>query len=501
MWANALLAQSSRMSERKKILASIKQGIRQWTDGDLSVNGPEDQERWNAMLEKFPDVRAAFVDRIRNSASNGPAELARLLNERINQTEAAIAATTTAPAASNVPANPTLLADALLQYASRPADLAPRTKTEQKRLLDSLVRFLSKTYPALGTSPFVHDIGTHHLTAFLDTVYAKSDTDGVKTSEAASPLTILKKVSHLRTFFEWAREDRQFTNNDPTTGLGRRDKDLRKAAAKQERHYDPFSATQLQAIFEPRKYMAFNRKADYFWAPLLGLHLGTRLKEIITLELNAIGRDEATGLWFMDVKPEYAKNKNSIRRLPIAEKLLDVGFIEYVQHLRNIGATRLFPHLDFDNPTMVADPSKNASRHFGNYLDSLGMRSPDLVFHSFRHTVVTALQLNNTPLSDAMQITGHLAQDYAVRTGRVTESDARSVHLETYTHADKAQLGKVYPLERVKGHLDRSIDVKLDYARLRVAAAIVSDHTVAEADEFVSGWSRQKESEYIERLG
>lgn len=486
------------MNKRAEVLEVIASGIRQWTDGELSVNGPEDQERWDAMLAKFPDVRAAFVDRIRTGGSGGMAEIARLMNERIDQN---LAAASAASPAAHAPANPTRLADALLQYASRPVDLAPRTKKEQKRLLDSLVSFLLATYPALGSEPFVHDVGTHHLTAFLDTVYSKSDTGGVKTDTAASPLTVLKKVSHLRTFFEWAREDRQFTTADPTTGLGRRDKDLRKAAAKQERHYEPFSTAQLQTIFEPRRYLAFNRAADYFWAPLIGLHLGTRLKEIVTLELDAIDRDGATGLWFMDVKPEYAKNKNSIRRLPITEKLLGLGFIEYVEHLRRLGATKLFPHVDFDSATMQADPSKNCSRQFGKYLDSLGIKSPDLVFHSFRHTVVTALQLNNTPLSDAMQITGHLAQEYAVRTGKVSEADVRSVHIDTYTHADKAQLGKVYPLERVKGHLDRSIDVPLDYARLKLAAGIIKEHTAKTVDGFVSRWSRQNEDQLIARLG
>lgn len=437
------------------------------------------------MLAKFPDARAAFAERIRTGSARSADELARLMNDRINQLVSV--ATTVAPSGTT-PANPTRLSDARGQYASRPVDLAPRTRKEQKRLLDALATFLSSTYIALGPDPFVHDIGPPHLTAFLDTVYSKSSTDGSKTGLASSPLTVLKKISHLRTFFEWAREDREFTSADPTAGLGRRDKDLRKAAAKQERHYDPFSTEQLERIFDARSYLAFNRAADYFWAPLLSLHLGTRLKEIVTLNLGAVDRDGVTGLWFMDVKPEYAKNKNSIRRLPIAERLLELGFVDYVERLRRLGAPKLFPHLDFESPTMRAEPSKNGSRHFGNYLDSLDIRSPDLVFHSFRHTVVTALQLHNTPLSDAMQITGHLAQDYAVRTGQVSEADARSVHLETYTHADKAQLGKIYPLQRLKGHLDRSIVLSLDYARLKIAASIVTEHTVATASGFASGW-------------
>jgi site-specific recombinase XerD len=98
--------------------------------------------------------------------------------------------------------------------------------------------------------PFVHAIGTHHLSTFLDKVSTRATTDGTSTEEPASPLTLIKKVSSLRTFFEWAREERQATAVDPTVGLGKRGKALRKVAAKAKAHYKPFSNTQLERIFE-----------------------------------------------------------------------------------------------------------------------------------------------------------------------------------------------------------------------------------------------------------
>lgn len=73
------------------------------------------------------------------------------------------------------------------------------------------------------------------------------------------------------------------------------------------------------------------------------MHLGTRLKEIVTLELEHIGRHLETGIWFMDVAPENAKNDKSIRRLPIPSRLLELGFIDYVERMRLLGATHLFP--------------------------------------------------------------------------------------------------------------------------------------------------------------
>ncbi len=107
--------------------------------------------------------------------------------------------------------------------------------------------------------------------------------------------------------------------------------------------------------------MAFNRAADYFWAPLLGIHLGCRLGEIVTLELDSIKRDEASGIWSLQVEDERAKNEHSVRSLPLPNRLVELGFTEYVEHVRKMGATKLFPHRDLSGPTAKLDPSKRCS--------------------------------------------------------------------------------------------------------------------------------------------
>lgn len=349
----------------------------------------------------------------------------------------------------------------------------------------------------MGPDPFVREIATHHLSAFLDTASNRNVRGPAESGKTAAATTLIKKISDLRSFFGVAFDEFNATNSDPTVGLEKRRKALNSVAADEEEHYDPFETGHLIKIFEPRAYLASNRDADYFWAPLLGLHLGTRLKELVTLALANIQQHSATGIWFIDVTPEKAKNKNSIRRLPIPSRLVQLGFIEYVEHVRQLGATRLFPHRNVSGTTAQNDPSKNCSRAFGKYLDSLDIKSKRLVFHSFRHTVVTALQDCGTPLLDSMQITGHQAQDHAIKTGVITAQQARSVHLKVYTHADKARLNVEYPLSRLKEHLDRSIVVPLDYNRLSKAAAVVLKNTRKKADGFKSGWAPQL-TEYTE---
>jgi len=107
-----------------------------------------------------------------------------------------------------------------------------------------------------------------------------------------------------------------------------------------------FTTDPLKTIFESERYLASNNRADYFWAPFLGVHPGNRLKEVVPLDLNNVGFGEDSGLWFMDIKPENAKNADSVRRLLIPTRLVVIGFIEYIERMRLLGAKTLLPHHD-----------------------------------------------------------------------------------------------------------------------------------------------------------
>ena len=132
-------------------------------------------------------------------------------------------------------------------------------------------------------------------------------------------------------------------------------------AARKPRHYKPYSDEQLSLIFEPRQYLAFNRYADYFWAPLLALHTGARLGELVTLSLDAIKQQAGTGIWFLTIADDDAKNSNSQLTVPIFRHLVRLGYISYVRHLRRIGATELFPHRDMNTSTAHLPPVRCCS--------------------------------------------------------------------------------------------------------------------------------------------
>lgn len=492
------------MSDRDDILKAIGADIRRWTIGPdgISAEGDDDTNNLLRVLGAHPNLPQALARRPDPEAEARMQMMLDIINRYPAGSAPEVSSAGDVQPGTHRPPNPLRMSQAIEQYkaACTGRKLAAKTVYERAGLLKKLAGHIATTSSNDEGDPFVHGIGTHHLSSFLDDLSMKAATDGSSTADLASPQTLMKKISNLRAFFEWAKEERQAALTDPTAGLGGRDQALRKSAAIVREHYEPFSSEQLKTIFEPHAYLAYNNHTDYFWAPLLGLHLGTRLKEVITLELADIARHEPTGIWFMDVRPENAKNPNSIRRLPIATRLVELGFIDYVERLRRLGATRLFPHRDASSQTARLDPSKNCSRRFGAYLDTRGISDPALVFHSFRHTVVTALQDAGTPLADSMQITGHQAQDHAIRTGRISADDAQSVHIKTYTHADKARLSTEYPLARLHQYLDQAVVAPLDYARLRRAADIVTEHLVKTTEGFKSGWSPLKAAHTEEQL-
>lgn len=464
--------------------------IKKWEiPGVVRVDGPKDQKNLEGFLDRNPDFRDSFNHRLRHAgvlAEVGePADLDSI------QEAPAIRPRRRA----SVP-NPMHMSAAIERYAAAKLNAGAnteRTVRDKKRAILGFCARLPHLEPPLAADPRVHDIQTFHLAAFLDGIVVQTrrrkgdgEDTGADTKKAS---TVVKLVSDLSTFFDYAVNELQATSINPAAGLQSRIRELRSTASSQKEHYLPYTTAHLKRIFEPARYLAENRQADYFWAPLLGLHLGARLGELVTLKVSAIGREKITDVWYLEVTPEEAKNDNSVRWLPITDRLIELGFLEYVEHVRSLGAIYLFPHQETTTKTWQSDPSKNASRNYAAYMDKIGLSERLLVFHSYRHTVVTALQDGGTGLADSMQIAGHQAMDHALRTGAITPQQARSVHLDVYTHADMVRMSVDHPMLRLKTVLDRCVQVELDYRRLKKAARIVLEHTRKAANgKFESGW-------------
>ncbi|MEG3789337.1 site-specific integrase [Lysobacter sp. CCNWLW3] len=181
-----------------------------------------------------------------------------------------------------------------------------------------------------------------------------------------------------------------------------------------------FSEADLQRIFDPQIYAEWASKWPHrFWGPILGLYTGARINEIAQLRLDDIV--EKHGTWWMHIRAtvdEDLRNQRgrrsrasvkcatSVRCIPIAQPVLDAGFLDFIADIRDGSHARLFPNLS-------SGPDKDRARYgvglatqFGNYMKQLGFPT-GVRFHAFRHTFVTILLNEQVKQVDIASVTGH----------------------------------------------------------------------------------------------
>lgn len=324
---------------------------------------------------------------------------------------------------------------------------------------------------------------------------------GRPTKGALAARTVIKAIGHLSDLTTYGTATEALAANPIDAEFRAALKGLWEDAAAARRHagYRPFSTAQLKAIFDPVQMLSFNSAADYFWTNLLGLFSVARLSEIVTLSLDDVFTDPTSGVVVLRIRNDpnsgrRVKNHNSERLVPVCKRLLDMGFGAYVEHVRGLGATVLFPHLKA-GATRTADPGKAQSRQFARYLDHLGIVDEQLVFHSFRHTGITTMHGRGVPLMDSELIAGHAAQALAQNTGTAGRSlqGWGATQTGTYIHAHAFEEAGEPLLKRLQRHMDSALDFDLDYGGLQAAAEIVRLNTVVITglggkQTFRSGW-------------
>ncbi|MBP5343771.1 MAG: site-specific integrase [Alphaproteobacteria bacterium] len=152
----------------------------------------------------------------------------------------------------------------------------------------------------------------------------------------------------------------------------------------------PFTNNELKKIFNPKNYPnphLRNNQAK-FWIPLIALYHGCRSNEICQLDVADIVREKNIPCISInnDGKDKSVKNRGSKRIIPIHPRILKMGFLYYVEYQRKNKQKKLFSELTYRKETGYAAIIQH---WFARYLDSIDIKSPSSVFHSFRHTFET----------------------------------------------------------------------------------------------------------------
>ena len=158
-----------------------------------------------------------------------------------------------------------------------------------------------------------------------------------------------------------------------------------------------FNQKELQSIFGSDYYRdgAYNRSYQY-WVIHLAAFTGARVNELSQLTTDDVKQDDE-GLWYFNITAaeedgQSIKNEDSRRIIPVHQKLIDLGFIDYCKSKKAEfadGQANLF-----DLKKAKADGyGKAASQWFSTkYLrDYLKIEDPNVVFHSFRHRFISSL--------------------------------------------------------------------------------------------------------------
>ena len=197
---------------------------------------------------------------------------------------------------------------------------------------------------------------------------------------------------------------------------------------KPDRHFD---SAELQRIFDPAGFATWAKSPHRWWCPILGLHMGMRIGEVAQLKLaNIIEND---GFWCIDIRAtidedlrdapartsrQRLKGQSAIRCLPIPQAVLDAGFLDFVEDIRQADRVRLFPNLTAGTKKSGATKASYGacfSQQFSKYMAKLGFPR-GVRFHAFRHTLITDLKQQGFLDRDVALVTGHIAAQERIET-------------------------------------------------------------------------------------
>jgi integrase len=219
-----------------------------------------------------------------------------------------------------------------------------------------------------------------------------------------APATLKKYIETYNSLFKWCVDESYIDKNHFANLRGVKDK-----RAKGDPKRQPFKNAQvLTMLAELDKREAGLAKKDYqYWGILIAAYTGARLNEIAQIELKDI--QEEDGVWFFDMNDDGDRKKLKTaaarRKVPIHSALIERGLLAYSDKLRKEKKTRLLHELTYCRKSGYG---KNLGRFFNEkFLPDLKLKRPELVFHSFRHTVNTMLRNEQVSLTVVQSVIGH----------------------------------------------------------------------------------------------
>lgn len=181
-----------------------------------------------------------------------------------------------------------------------------------------------------------------------------------------------------------------------------------KSREREDEQRPMFEQDEIEAIFHHAKMAKFRvAQPAKYWLLIISLYTGARLEEICQLDPNEDIYQGEGGIWAFDFNEEIdtsksLKTKSSKRVCPIHSKLIELGFLKYVEQVKGNPAKRLFP----DATIRDGRKGKNIGKQ-ANYFINTNVGIKDKTLYCFRHTMATKLKRMMVEEPIAAAVLGH----------------------------------------------------------------------------------------------
>jgi integrase len=303
------------------------------------------------------------------------------------------------------------LADAIKEYTAeklRVRDWTDKTAKSAASQFNLLLEYLGEdaslnvsSEDAINVKRMLTKLPKHHRKKPELRTLSLNELMGLGGQDTLDSPTITKHLTVYSGFFDWAVKRKEADENNFKALIDKVKKD--------DEGKERFTNEQINVLLDEclNNTRGLINKSYQKWCVPIGIYTGMRLNEIAQLHIEDIR--EVEGIWCFDINgngsTKRIKNKASKRIVPIHSCLVALGFLDYVERLRSEGQGRVFPDLPYQSSDGYG---RNLSRWCNEVLlTKLGIKSPELSFHSLRHTVADELMKAGVYDHISHRITGH----------------------------------------------------------------------------------------------
>lgn len=277
--------------------------------------------------------------------------------------------------------------------------------------------FLADYDPTKGA---MHGKHKTNLPRFLDSIGDKP-IDDIRHIDLSRHFADYCKQRHEKTFktykssisqlIDWtrARHERAFSN------ASMHSIEYTGSRSEPEGKQRSFTSDELVRLFTCKKMVdrcLDERLVHKFWLPAVGLFTGARVSEICQINPQRDVILDDSGVWYLSINDDEegksVKTAAGIRAVPIHSRLIELGFLNYVEAISKAGHTRLFPQW---GQKKCAKPGDSAAHDFRRFIESVGLKDKTkgkclVGMHAFRKTVLTQAFRGNF-IGGMLPIVGH----------------------------------------------------------------------------------------------